>query len=483
MIAYAFPPEGSAGVYRPLRFVRCLPEMGWNVSVVSADSARLERYDPGLLSLVPPGTTVLRVRNPDPWLSFQAKRAQSRQKEYVNSSPEKVAKIQSADRAPARSFVRKIVHAVEASCYHPDRAMFWIRPAAEAVMTLCRDRKPNVIWATGQPWSSFLVAQRVSKLTGIPFVIDFRGCWTLVPNACDPPRPKWAQHFDRHTLRRLFDRAQAAVFFHDTEGESYWQAYKGFLDTKKIHVIPNGFDGSVEDSPPPNGDVCRILYAGTLVSHRYDTLLEAIAQLRSSHPDLTRQLRVNFYTDEVVNVANAVAVQRLSDIVSTSAPVSYSEINRLQQESHALLMLGVASTVQGYETIVGSKVFGYLKTGRPIIGILPTGEARKVLDRVGVSTVANVDSVAEIVDTLLRVLQAWSMGKLMSLAPDRSTCESYSSKSQTAALIRALEGVPPERPHVPGSFEIPASLREIVHHHSRINVWGWKGHENSARVS
>jgi hypothetical protein len=38
MIAYCFPPEGNAGVYRPLRFVRYLPTMDWNASVIALDT-------------------------------------------------------------------------------------------------------------------------------------------------------------------------------------------------------------------------------------------------------------------------------------------------------------------------------------------------------------------------------------------------------------------------------------------------------------
>ena len=65
MIAYFFPPEGSAGTYRPLRFVRQLSKMGWSTSVVSADPYHYERYDPDLLGLVPSETEIVRVRGRD----------------------------------------------------------------------------------------------------------------------------------------------------------------------------------------------------------------------------------------------------------------------------------------------------------------------------------------------------------------------------------------------------------------------------------
>src|SRR6266849_1227160 len=99
MIAYAFPPEGNAGVYRPLRFVRHLPTMGWNPSVIALDTHCYVRYDPGLLGLVPSATEVIRVRSRDPWQSIQTSRAQRLQKQLTGASVETVARIRVVQQA------------------------------------------------------------------------------------------------------------------------------------------------------------------------------------------------------------------------------------------------------------------------------------------------------------------------------------------------------------------------------------------------
>src|SRR5438128_1773964 len=182
MIAYAFPPEGNAGAYRPLRFVRHLPTMGWNASVIALDTHCYERYDPGLLDLVPSATEVIRVRSRDPWQSMQTRRAQRIQKQLTCASVETVARPRVAQQAPVRAFLREVVRRAEAWCYHPDMAMGWIQPAVKAVVNMSARKRPDVIWATGAPWSAFIVAQRVSQRTGVPYVLDFRSSWTLVPN-------------------------------------------------------------------------------------------------------------------------------------------------------------------------------------------------------------------------------------------------------------------------------------------------------------
>jgi Glycosyl transferase 4-like domain len=460
MIAYHFPPEGNAAAFRPLRFARCLPTKGWSVSVISAD--RYERYDAELLALIPQETEVFRVRARDPWQAIQARRTRRFQKQIAGVTVERAAQIRAAQRAPVRSFIRELVHRAESWCYQPDMAMFWIRPALKATMKACSSRQPNVIWATGGPWSSFIVAEQTSLRTGVPYVLDFRSLWTVVPNEFEMRRPTWAKRLDHRILYRLLKGAQAVIFAYDTEAECFWRVYPGALDVSRIHIIPNGYDGTIETFGAPVGQKCTILYAGTLSWYRYDTLLQALQRIKRADPSRARQLHFHFVGEATEELADEAASLGLSDLVETSAPTSHAEIARLQRQAHALLMLERKPTMPGYELLAGAKLFGYLKAGRPIVGVLPQGEAQKILHRVGVSTVADVDSSGEIVDVLQQLLDAWSAGTLSSLVPDRAACEAYSAERQTVALIRALEGVLPLENFVPCCVEIPPSLQKII---------------------
>src|SRR5207253_9431267 len=96
--------------------------------------------------------------------------------------------------------------------------------------------------------------------------------------------------------------------------------------------------------------------------------------------------------------------------------------------------------MKGYELFAAAKLFGYLKAGRPILGVVPSDETSKVLRRVGVSTVADADSPSDITAILRRLLDAWRKRNLHSLLPDPAACEAYSAPRQTVALVRALEG-------------------------------------------
>lgn len=464
MIAYWFPPDGGASVYRPLRFIRHLPAMGWSASVIAADLDRYgwSRYDPALLALVPSETEVIRVRGRDLWQAIQARRAQHTQAKLSRVSVETVERLRATPDTPVRSFMREIVHTVEAWCYHPDMAMGWISPALEALIKVCSRRKPHVIWATGGPWSSFIVAQRASQRLGVPYVLDFRDSWTLTQSPFEARRPAWATRLDRRTLHRLFERAQAVILRYETEAECYWRAYKVALDVSKIHLIPNGYEGTIDAFAAPGGEKCTILYTGTLSWYRYDTLLQSLSCFKKSDPARAKRLRLLFVGEGMEALANEAAALGLSDIVATAGPTSYAEVTHLQREAHALLMLERQPTMKGYELLAGAKLFGYLKAGRPIVGVLPSGEAKKILQRVGVSTVADVASPSEIIVVLRQILDAWATGTLASLVPDRAACEGYSAQRQTAALVRALEGASAAEPFVPGLVEIPPSLQREI---------------------
>jgi hypothetical protein len=168
---------------------------------------------------------------------------------------------------------------------------------------------------------------------------------------------------------------------------------------------------------------------------------------------------VQFVGEEEPSALKQINDLRLTDLVSISAPVPHAQVAILQSNAHALLMLERRPTQKGYELLAGAKLFGYLKAGRPILGVVPEGEAARILREVGVSTIAHADSPDDICRALETLFNAWSTGRLSSLVPDSSACERYSVSSQTAALVRALEGVAPVEPFVPGVLEVVPSLR------------------------
>ena len=464
MISYFFPPEGNAGVYRPLRFLKELVKKGWRATVVCCEPYHYERYDSELLSQVPGNTEIIRVKGQDHWRAFQTWRGVRVERKIAGLSPEEAQQILAGHHALWRSKLREAVRIAEAWVYRPDIAMPWIGPAVARIQEVCRRGRPNVIWATIGPLSAGVAAYRASMVTGIPYVLDFRDPWGLEYYArkrsgVQTGQEKWIARI----MCRMFERAQAVVFLFKSIAECYVLAFPEALERKKIHIIPNGFEGEVEAFVHVAGARCKVLYAGTMSSYRYDTLLEGLVRLKRKDPERAKQLQLLFVGEGRQELADRVADLDILDLVEIAPPVSHAEVRRLQQEAHALLVLGRTSGRKGHELVAGAKLFGYLQAGRPIIGILPDDETRRILGQVGNSMIADADSPAEVVAVFERVIDAWSKKTLESLVPNRAACEVYSSSQQISALIAALDGAPPQKVLTVESATVPPSLQsELV---------------------
>jgi hypothetical protein len=460
MISYYFPPEGNAAVYRPLRFLRELVRKGWRATVVCCEPYQYERYDSKLLSQVPGGTEIVRVKGRDPWRVFQTWRGARIGHKLAGSSPEEARQVVAGHHAPWRSKLREAVRIAEAWVYRPDSEMPWIRPAIRETLAMCHRSRPDVIWATIGPLSSGVVAYRASVTTGLPYVLDFRDPWGLEYYTEEVRRPNWAKRVDRRIMCRMFERAQAVVFMFESIAECYVRAFPGALKETKIHIIPNGFEGAVENFAHALGDRCTVLYVGNLSTYRYDTLLEGLVRLKRKNPERAKQLHLLFVGDNFRELANRVADLDIPDLVEIAPPVSHAEIRRLQQEAHALLVLGRMPGRKGHELVAGAKLFGYLQAGRPIIGIVPGDETRRILGEIGSSLIADADSPTEVVAVFEKVIDGWSKGTLESLVPNHAACEAYASSQQISALVAALDGGPPKKGMAAGSITVPPNLQE-----------------------
>jgi hypothetical protein len=268
---------------------------------------------------------------------------------------------------------------------------------------------------------------------------------------------------------RLLQGARAVIFRHAADAECYWRAYPKAFKPEQVHLIPNGYEGEIEEFAAPVGDKCTILYSGTVTGapYRYDTLLQSLRFLKQTDHVHAKQLRLLFVGEGTEILKDQAEALGISDMVEVQGPVQQDKITRLGREAHALLALGLMPTVRGYELLVASKLFGYFKAGRPIIGVLPSDETKNFLKRVGVTTIANVESVPEITAVLYKLLDNWSKGTLSSLVPNAKACMAFSAEVQTAALVCAFEERPPHDPFIPGVVEIPPSLR------AHIGKEGW----------
>ena len=153
VVAYFFPPLGGAGVQRTLKFVKYLPAYDYGPVVLSTAARDHPAQDPTLVSDVPPGTALVRARDPSP-----------------------LRRARVGFDFLGLSLLRELAG-------WPDESAAWIPAALVGALRMIRRHRPQVIFSSGPPFSAHVVAWLASRQCRLPWVADFRDEFTANPHA------------------------------------------------------------------------------------------------------------------------------------------------------------------------------------------------------------------------------------------------------------------------------------------------------------
>jgi len=369
LIAFHFPPQaGSSGIQRTLSFSKHLGSYGWEPLVVSAHPRAYDVQNHGQLASVPPQLVVKRA------FALDAKRHLGYKGRYL----ELLAL--------------------------PDRWVSWWLGAVPAGRALIRQYKPQLIWSTFPIASAHLIGLTLHRLTGLPWVADFRDPMLQPSYPVSPVQRKIYQWIERQAITRC----RIAVFTTHSAMDSYRLRFPQ-LPASKFVVIENGydedgFDGQVipELVAPPAGRRITLVHSGVLYNTGRDpsAMLAALAALRQAGTVDAARLRVVLRAPGDIAAISALVTQfGVGDMVEVLPPVPYRQALQEMLEADGLVVF------QGtpFNTQIPAKIYEYFRARKPILGLVDTaGETARVLGAAGFSSVANLDRKEEIMPVLAR---------------------------------------------------------------------------------
>ncbi len=146
--------------------------------------------------------------------------------------------------------------------------------------------------------------------------------------------------------------------------------------------IPNGYDGdearSVTSITPPPGAL-RIVHAGTLTQRRSAMpFLEGLAAFLAARPGARGEIQVEFIGPREDDNERAVVRLGLQEAVRFRDTVPHAETLRVERAAHVLLLIKHADA--RYDGLVPGKLYEYIGLRRPVLALVPPGEARDVVD-------------------------------------------------------------------------------------------------------
>jgi glycosyltransferase involved in cell wall biosynthesis len=401
VLAYFFPPVAGAGAQRTLKFVCHLESLGWDATVVSTRSRLYRARDPSLLADVPASTRVIRTR------AF-----------------------------PLASRLGVVLHRLglsrlRAFVVWPDNGLGWAPFAFLAAMRALRRDRPDVLFSTSAPYGGHLAAAAVARLTGIPWVADFRDEWAANPHLADQPS----------ALRALNARAEGAITARATRvivAADYFEL-TGLPrnDPKRVEIV-NGVDEDdlprASSADPPAGRFV-LAHVGTLYDIQDPTpALRALAAL-------VRRGEIDGDRLEVRLVGNV----WLTDFapppelgVTTTGYVDHASALAEMHGATALLLY-----VAGASLAPSGKLFEYLASGRPVLCVTrPDNLASSLVREWNAGEVADPEDEPAIARAFLALWHRWAEGGLKDQAEVRErTVERYSRRVAAERLAKVLDEV------------------------------------------
>jgi len=299
-----------------------------------------------------------------------------------------------------RVLARHAWNAVEQHLLIPDRTVLWYRQAVNAGLRLQGQHPFDLVFATGEPYSAFLIASRIARRARIPFVLDMRDPWTLLPYRNARPTPLRSAIERRQEARVLRDCA--ACLFANRSVDDYRSAFPDLQH--KFHYVPNGYDPEdFTNVQPKSFDRFTIVHNGSFLPgyRTSDVFLTALRTLLDADPTMRERVRVAF----VGRVGEERAVTERLQLQDVVRHVGYlPHVDSLSYVLGADVLLLVGGSRRWEET---GKVFEYLAAGRPVLALVePDGGAAELLRRAPAAHVVSRTSVPETVCALRTLINA-----------------------------------------------------------------------------
>jgi hypothetical protein len=370
MVALEFPPCHSAGVQRPLSFVRHLPRWGWQPIVLTAKPKAYRNLDGDGMPELPPGVEVARA------FALDSSRHLAIGGRYLS---------------------------ITAS---PDRYVTWFLPALMRGLRLIRQYRPHAIWSTYPVATSHWIAGVLAAKSGLPWVADFR----------DPAQFHYDEGAVRSSRARQIDaavarKAEMLVFTTEKARGLYLEKYPA-LSPEHTAVIENGYDGAafsqfVENAGEPAGheaDPVVLLHSGALYGEGRDptALIEAAGILGPRLAAEGRRIILRF-RGASASPAQRELVHRFGaePYVEFAPRVSFEEAQGEMGTADVLVLIQAPL----FDLQIPGKVYEYIASRRPIVALTgQNGATAQLLREVDAAMVVGDRDVTGIVDGLATAL-------------------------------------------------------------------------------
>ena len=429
IISYYWPPTGGSGVQRWVKFAKYLPAEGWQPVVYTPENPEQLAVDETLAGEVPSEAEIIRRRIVEPYGMYKkVLRRSGHSKEAVEVNPV---------NAQNKSFLQKAAMWVRGNLFRPDPRCWWIRPSVRFLKKYLKEHPVDLIVSTGPPQSMHLIGMRLAEETGLPWIADFRDPWTKIFYFKHLSMTRATKKWHEKMEKRVLDKATRVV----AVSPLVQQEFQAMTKTP-VELITNGFDECdflqepfkmAEGGPQ---QLFTITHTGLFAADGNPTVLwEVLTEKCNTCEEFRKLLRINLIGKTDEQIIKAACDAGLGENVHD---LGYQHHARAvdEQRKASLLILPLRKEPE-YKAVLPGKLFEYLASYRPILGIgQPDGAMSMILNSTKTGVVfdwEDKDAIAKYID------ECWEKHLEGRLRVEGSDISQFTRRNLTRRMAQLFE--------------------------------------------
>jgi glycosyltransferase involved in cell wall biosynthesis len=343
-----------------LKFVKYLPEFGYEPTVVTVENGSYPATDESLLEDIPNGTRVIHTKTREPFEIYN----------LLRGKKGKSVEVGMGNLKGKRSLLKSIAAYIRANYFIPDARKGWNPYAIKAVKAQLSTDDYHAILTTGPPHSTHLVGQKIKNATGIKWVADFRDPWTSMYYNKFLPKTGRTKRKDAILESGVLKTADLTVVL--SKGMA-----KEFEDrARQLHIIYNGYDPDDFniDKEKLSGDPTKftLSYIGNFkVNQNIQSLWLALKRAIREIPEFADTFALRTVGNVNTEIASSIVKHGLERYWERLPFVPHHDA--IQYMKSASLLLQPIPMAENNAYILTGKMFEYLASRTPILAIGPMG--------------------------------------------------------------------------------------------------------------
>ena len=371
VITYYWPPTGGSGVQRWVKFAKYLPSEGWQPVIYTPENPEQLAVDESLSAEIPDDTEVIKTRIIEPYGLYKSfLRKSGHSKEVVEVNPV---------NAQNKSFAQKFAMWIRGNIFRPDPRCLWIGPSVKFLKKYLKEHPVDLIVSTGPPQSMHMIGRRLAEETGLPWIADFRDPWTKIFYFKHLSMTKATEKWHKKMEKEVLDNASAVV----AVSPLVQQEFQAMTQTP-VDLITNGFDDCdfadercKEADGGPDKDFV-ITHTGLFAADGNPTTLwNVLAEKCSTDETFKKLLKIKLIGKTDGQIISSIKSEGLEDNLIDLGYQPHTKAVQAQRTA-SLLILPLRKEPE-YRAVLPGKLFEYLASWRPVLGIGQTDGAMSMI--------------------------------------------------------------------------------------------------------